>query len=174
MCVVRDVICCGCSRKLRHDLVIVDRNPSRKIVIMRLIQLSPTTGSRSRIFHIRSLLGSIFHTQHSVRCVSWLSGSRPHHECEFLCVCVRIEGKFYSFRHSIMVFHLQICLWLGYVSSTINPIIYTIFNKTFRAAFIRLLKCKCHKWVEKNESFFCQIPYWVFVDLGILIRLSLI
>ncbi|XP_070500047.1 5-hydroxytryptamine receptor 2C [Chironomus tepperi] len=39
----------------------------------------------------------------------------------------------------------NICLWLGYVSSTINPIIYTIFNKTFRAAFIRLLKCKCHK-----------------------------
>ncbi|XP_071569089.1 5-hydroxytryptamine receptor 2A [Temnothorax nylanderi] len=33
-------------------------------------------------------------------------------------------------------------LWLGYVSSTINPIIYTIFNRTFRTAFIRLLKCK--------------------------------
>ncbi|XP_050547830.1 5-hydroxytryptamine receptor 2B-like isoform X2 [Daktulosphaira vitifoliae] len=39
----------------------------------------------------------------------------------------------------------EVCLWLGYVSSTINPIIYTIFNKTFRAAFIRLLKCHCHK-----------------------------
>ncbi|XP_050431907.1 5-hydroxytryptamine receptor 2C isoform X2 [Adelges cooleyi] len=39
----------------------------------------------------------------------------------------------------------EVCLWLGYVSSTINPIIYTIFNKTFRAAFIRLLKCRCHK-----------------------------
>ncbi|XP_070172293.1 5-hydroxytryptamine receptor 2A [Polyergus mexicanus] len=36
-------------------------------------------------------------------------------------------------------------LWLGYVSSTINPIIYTIFNRTFRAAFIRLLKCKCSR-----------------------------
>ncbi|XP_032669519.1 D(2) dopamine receptor A isoform X2 [Odontomachus brunneus] len=36
-------------------------------------------------------------------------------------------------------------LWLGYVSSTINPIIYTIFNKIFRAAFIRLLKCKCSR-----------------------------
>lgn len=39
------------------------------------------------------------------------------------------------------------CLWLGYVSSTINPIIYTIFNRTFRAAFIRLLKCNCERWV---------------------------
>ncbi|KAH8380706.1 hypothetical protein KR009_011668 [Drosophila setifemur] len=37
------------------------------------------------------------------------------------------------------------CLWLGYVSSTINPIIYTIFNRTFRAAFIRLLKCNCKR-----------------------------
>ncbi|KYN04720.1 PREDICTED: 5-hydroxytryptamine receptor 2B [Cyphomyrmex costatus] len=36
-------------------------------------------------------------------------------------------------------------LWLGYVSSTINPIIYTIFNKIFRTAFIRLLKCKCSR-----------------------------
>uniref|UniRef100_A0A1A9WRL8 G-protein coupled receptors family 1 profile domain-containing protein n=1 Tax=Glossina brevipalpis TaxID=37001 RepID=A0A1A9WRL8_9MUSC len=37
------------------------------------------------------------------------------------------------------------CLWLGYVSSTINPIIYTIFNRTFRVAFIRLLKCNCER-----------------------------
>ncbi|XP_018318891.1 5-hydroxytryptamine receptor 2A [Agrilus planipennis] len=40
---------------------------------------------------------------------------------------------------------IDVCLWLGYVSSTINPIIYTIFNRTFRAAFIRLLLCKCHR-----------------------------
>lgn len=35
-------------------------------------------------------------------------------------------------------------LWLGYVSSTINPIIYTVFNKTFKRAFWKLLTCKCH------------------------------
>uniref|UniRef100_T1J563 G-protein coupled receptors family 1 profile domain-containing protein n=1 Tax=Strigamia maritima TaxID=126957 RepID=T1J563_STRMM len=35
------------------------------------------------------------------------------------------------------------CLWLGYVSSTINPIIYTIFNRTFKQAFVRLLTCRC-------------------------------
>ncbi|XP_053974405.1 alpha-1D adrenergic receptor isoform X1 [Hylaeus volcanicus] len=40
------------------------------------------------------------------------------------------------------------CLWLGYVSSTINPVIYTIFNRTFRAAFIRLLKCKCSRFAR--------------------------
>lgn len=40
-------------------------------------------------------------------------------------------------------------LWLGYVSSTINPIIYTIFNRTFRVAFIRLLKCNCTRYITQ-------------------------
>ncbi|XP_063373345.1 5-hydroxytryptamine receptor 2C isoform X2 [Cydia amplana] len=40
---------------------------------------------------------------------------------------------------------VNVCLWLGYVSSTINPIIYTIFNRTFRAAFLRLLCCQCSR-----------------------------
>lgn len=38
---------------------------------------------------------------------------------------------------------VDVCLWLGYVSSTINPVIYTIFNRTFRTAFARLLCCQC-------------------------------
>lgn len=38
---------------------------------------------------------------------------------------------------------VQVCLWLGYVSSTINPVIYTIFNRTFRMAFARILCCQC-------------------------------
>ncbi|XP_072763404.1 5-hydroxytryptamine receptor 2A isoform X1 [Anoplolepis gracilipes] len=45
-------------------------------------------------------------------------------------------------------------LWLGYVSSTINPIIYTIFNRTFRAAFIRLLKCKCSRSARPSRYHF--------------------
>lgn len=40
------------------------------------------------------------------------------------------------------------CLWLGYVSSCVNPLIYTIFNGAFREAFWRLLKCDC----SKNEG----------------------
>lgn len=36
----------------------------------------------------------------------------------------------------------KVFLWLGYVSSTLNPIIYTIFNKTFKRTFIRVLQCK--------------------------------
>ncbi|XP_050414111.1 5-hydroxytryptamine receptor 2C [Patella vulgata] len=33
-------------------------------------------------------------------------------------------------------------VWLGYVSSTLNPIIYTIFNRIFKMTFVKLLKCR--------------------------------
>lgn len=33
-------------------------------------------------------------------------------------------------------------LWLGYVSSTMNPVIYTIFNRNFRTAFRKILMCQ--------------------------------
>jgi len=32
--------------------------------------------------------------------------------------------------------------WLGYVNSTLNPIIYTIFNMDFREAFKRIISGK--------------------------------
>ncbi|XP_053595265.1 probable G-protein coupled receptor No18 [Microplitis demolitor] len=53
---------------------------------------------------------------------------------------------------------VDICLWLGYVSSTINPVIYTVFNQTFRAAFIRLLMCKCSRSA--------RLPRWRSVTEG--------
>lgn len=34
-------------------------------------------------------------------------------------------------------------LWLGYINSTINPIIYAIFNREFRIPFKELLSCRC-------------------------------
>lgn len=33
-------------------------------------------------------------------------------------------------------------IWLGWISSTINPIIYTMFNCTFKQTFIKLIKCQ--------------------------------
>lgn len=38
------------------------------------------------------------------------------------------------------VFHFV--TWLGYASSLVNPIFYTIFNKVFRQAFKKVLMCK--------------------------------
>ena len=34
-------------------------------------------------------------------------------------------------------------VWLGYVSSSINPLVYTIFNRNFRVKFLALLHCQC-------------------------------
>lgn len=31
--------------------------------------------------------------------------------------------------------------WIGYVSSGVNPLVYTLFNKTFREAFARYITC---------------------------------
>lgn len=46
-------------------------------------------------------------------------------------------------------------LWLGYASSTLNPIIYTTFNKRFRKAFSRILRCNCKKSNDRqlNSSY---------------------
>ncbi|GFX13241.1 5-hydroxytryptamine receptor 2B [Trichonephila clavipes] len=53
-------------------------------------------------------------------------------------------------------------LWLGYVSSTINPIIYTVFNKTFKRAFWKLLTCKLHfsRHVSLNSN--NDLATWAF------------
>ncbi|ESO85908.1 hypothetical protein LOTGIDRAFT_82265, partial [Lottia gigantea] len=37
---------------------------------------------------------------------------------------------------------VTVFVWLGYVSSTLNPIIYTIFNRIFKMTFLKLLKCQ--------------------------------
>ncbi|XP_063922647.1 dopamine receptor 3 [Zophobas morio] len=40
---------------------------------------------------------------------------------------------------------VQLVTWLGYASSMVNPIFYTIFNKVFRQAFKKVLTCKYRK-----------------------------
>ncbi|XP_011430856.3 D(2) dopamine receptor [Magallana gigas] len=53
--------------------------------------------------------------------------------------------------------------WLGYISSTLNPIIYTMFNKTFKLTFKKLLLCRydriqrkqrAQSWMVSNGSFY--------------------
>lgn len=41
--------------------------------------------------------------------------------------------------------------WLGYVSSTLNPIIYTMFNKTFKLTFKKLLLCRYDRIQRKQR-----------------------
>lgn len=48
-------------------------------------------------------------------------------------------GHFCQMPHWLMT----VFLWLGYLSSTINPVIYTTFNKRFRQAFANIVRCRC-------------------------------
>lgn len=43
--------------------------------------------------------------------------------------------------------------WLGYASSMVNPIFYTIFNKVFRQAFKKVLLCR-----YKNKTIWRPTP----------------
>lgn len=65
-------------------------------------------------------------------------------------------------------------LWLGYVSSTINPLIYTVFNKRFRKvayivmcannniiqAFIRILRGRCFRKRSTDNTYVGPNSHW--------------
>uniref|UniRef100_A0ACB8GFW6 5-hydroxytryptamine receptor 2A n=1 Tax=Sphaerodactylus townsendi TaxID=933632 RepID=A0ACB8GFW6_9SAUR len=36
---------------------------------------------------------------------------------------------------------LNVFVWVGYLSSAVNPLVYTLFNKTYRSAFSRYIQC---------------------------------
>jgi len=42
---------------------------------------------------------------------------------------------------------VNLIVWLGYVNSTLNPLIYTVFNVDFRRAFSQLLRPNCRRRV---------------------------
>ncbi|XP_060529559.1 5-hydroxytryptamine receptor-like isoform X2 [Cylas formicarius] len=50
---------------------------------------------------------------------------------------------------TISEFIMSFALWLGYFNSTLNPVIYTIFNPEFRQAFKRIL-CGSHRAHSRN------------------------
>jgi hypothetical protein len=47
-------------------------------------------------------------------------------------------------------------VWLGYVSSSINPLVYTIFNRNFRIKFLALLQCQCFFRTQRQR----QLSYY--------------
>ncbi|KJH48773.1 hypothetical protein DICVIV_05098 [Dictyocaulus viviparus] len=58
----------------------------------------------------------------------------------------------------------SVFLWLGYISSTVNPIIYTVFNKRFRQAFVRILHCQCCHPLRDSSSLYCRNYTTVVAD----------
>ncbi|KAL3990241.1 7 transmembrane receptor (rhodopsin family) protein [Acanthocheilonema viteae] len=60
-------------------------------------------------------------------------------------------------------------LWLGYFSSIINPLIYTIFNRQFRRTFLRIICCQCTNLIRNTYvgNFYSRRKYnddWTTVD----------
>lgn len=53
-------------------------------------------------------------------------------------ICPSCEDK-------VPLWVFDIVTWLGYASSMVNPIFYTIFNKVFRQAFKKVLLCQYNK-----------------------------
>ena len=47
---------------------------------------------------------------------------------------------------------MEIFVWVGYVSSGINPLVYTLFNKTFRQAFTRYITCNYKSFASKEQG----------------------
>ncbi|XP_030128378.4 5-hydroxytryptamine receptor 2A [Taeniopygia guttata] len=45
---------------------------------------------------------------------------------------------------------LNIFVWIGYLSSAVNPLVYTLFNKTYRSAFARYIQCR---YKEEKKPF---------------------
>ncbi|OCT92727.1 5-hydroxytryptamine receptor 2A [Xenopus laevis] len=37
---------------------------------------------------------------------------------------------------------LNVFVWIGYLSSAVNPLVYTLFNQTYRSAFSRYIQCR--------------------------------
>ncbi|XP_059152890.1 5-hydroxytryptamine receptor 4-like [Physella acuta] len=54
--------------------------------------------------------------------------------------------------YSIPYVPWQIALWLGYINSLMNPLLYYYFNRNFYNAFRRLLSCKVCKGVRDYEE----------------------
>lgn len=75
-------------------------------------------------------------------------------------ICIRQEA--YSGFCQIHPTLLACFVWLGYINSFLNPIIYTIFNVEFRRAFNRLLLCSAsHKWSRIFSIFLDFIDYFL-------------
>uniref|UniRef100_A0A8C5S223 5-hydroxytryptamine receptor 2A n=1 Tax=Laticauda laticaudata TaxID=8630 RepID=A0A8C5S223_LATLA len=58
---------------------------------------------------------------------------------------------------------LNIFVWIGYLSSAVNPLIYTLFSKTYRSAFVRYIQCHYKEKKKPLQLFLMEtIPTVVY------------
>lgn len=55
-----------------------------------------------------------------------------------------------SCREEVIGGLLNVFVWIGYLSSAVNPLVYTLFNKTYRSAFSRYIQCR---YKEEKKPF---------------------
>jgi len=63
---------------------------------------------------------------------------------------VKLSKKSHTFLINDII--LSLCVWLGYINSFLNPIIYTIFNLEFRKAFAKILFSSCRSSPLSSSS----------------------
>ena len=113
---------------------IKNRNSYNYKINVNKISLNPTANSKQYVqneMKAVKVLGVVF----ACFLVSWL----PYCLINIgtvLCSIYKIE--IFDFQH-----FLSYLTYIGYISSTFNPIIYTAFNKKFRQNFTEILKCTC-------------------------------
>ncbi|KAH9514756.1 hypothetical protein Btru_023548 [Bulinus truncatus] len=64
--------------------------------------------------------------------------------------------------HNVNQETMSLFLWMGYIASLANPIIYTMFNTAFRRTFIRILTCKIQRTCSNKTS---DNPYMSYTTM---------
>ncbi|XP_058248894.1 5-hydroxytryptamine receptor 2A [Hemibagrus wyckioides] len=63
--------------------------------------------------------------------------------CPFFVTNVLVAVCDSTICHSDIISGLHnVFVWVGYLSSAVNPLVYTLFNKTYRSAFARYVRCQ--------------------------------
>ncbi|XP_044538704.1 5-hydroxytryptamine receptor 2C [Gracilinanus agilis] len=75
--------------------------------------------------------------------------------CPFFVTNIMAVMCTQSCRKSTLDELLSVFVWVGYVCSGINPLVYTLFNKTYRRAFLKYLS---FGWLGQTKSPPRQIP----------------
>uniref|UniRef100_A0A8C7XYV3 5-hydroxytryptamine receptor 2B n=1 Tax=Oryzias sinensis TaxID=183150 RepID=A0A8C7XYV3_9TELE len=68
---------------------------------------------------------------------------------------------------------MEIFVWVGYVSSGINPLVYTLFNKTFREAFTRYITCNYSNSASSRTGPYLAAPQGDWKLTGISFKSSM-